>query len=201
MRLCVRIERLYDCLHDKLTETNKYCNTWNGTKPWVAELASFFFFWSLFWIIMGPASFFAIRFEFGDQRFLVFFLFKKKKTYLSCWVSFLSPPPPLPGWRSQPNSAVGSWHRQVFRHLAGWQAPRLLCWPFPSSLSCAGAEDIPLGTPCCGDVAGHGGGPVLSCSTGLWPSAKPSSSQQWSVHAVVAFCQCLCFLLKSQSDL
>lgn len=115
---------------------------------------------------MGPSSFFAICFEFGDHGF------KKKKTknlsfLLSDKVSFLSPPPPLPGWRSQPNSAVGSWHRQVFRHLAGWQAPRLLCWPFPSSLSCAGAEDFPFGTPCCGDVAGHGGGPVLPCSTGL----------------------------------
>lgn len=48
-------------LCDKLTGINKYCNIWNGTKPWVTELASFLFFRFLF-------LFFVTCFEFGDKK-------------------------------------------------------------------------------------------------------------------------------------
>lgn len=124
---------------------------------------------------MGPSSFFAICFEFGDHGF------KKKKTknlsfLLSDKVSFLSPPPPLPGWRSQPNSAVGSWHRQVFRHLAGWQAPRFYAGRFPRACPVLGLRTFHSERLAVGMWQGMGVGQCSPAAQGCDPQQSPSDA-------------------------
>lgn len=116
-------------------------------------------------------------------------------------------PPSLPGWRSQPSNAFGSWRTGKFSSRSIWPAgrlPRQPCRQLLLSLSSAGAEDAPLARPpleepCPGACVGprHGTGctsppGVCSCrpqSAGLRIPAKPSSRRWRFVRVLVAPCQ------------
>lgn len=126
-------------------------------------------------------------------------------------IKYPSCPPPLslPGWRSQPGSAFGNWHTGHFSSRSIWRAgrlPRQLCWQLLLSLSCAGAEDTPLGLPPLEDpcpvrvwaLGTAWGAPVLTQNLPLLPpkcgAVNPSKAQLTPVVICACFsgCQCLC---------
>ena len=123
---------------------------------------------------------------------------------LACWViKHPSCPhrPSLPGWRSQPGSAFGSWREGGFSSRSIWLAgrlPRQLCWQLPLSLPCARAEDTPPALPPLQEpwpVRAWGlstarGAPVLPEACSCRPQS--AASHQWCfVCVLVTICQCL----------
>lgn len=161
-------------LCDKLTGINKYCNIWNGTKPWVAELASFLFFRFLFFVTC---------FEFGDK--------KKKKTYLSCWVIKCPSSPhtllSLDGDHSPAVPLAVGTRTSFPAGASGW-----LAGSRGSCVLAASTEPV----LCWGHAAGTA---VLRGATAAewpWTSAKPRGDL-----CMLSVNVCLCFLPKSQGGL
>lgn len=177
---------------------NKYFNIWNGAKPWAAELDSFLFFRLCLRLFWGHHLFCHLFWIWWPKK-------KKKIIYLACWVikyPSCPPPPSLPGWRSQPGSAFGNWHTGHFSSRSIWRAgrlPRQLCWQLLLSLSCAGAEDTPLGLPPLEDpcpvrawaLGTPWGAPVLTQNLLLLPpkcgAVNPSKAQLTPVGICACF--------------
>lgn len=169
-------------------------------QKWIA-LYSLIYFWDYFWGIIMFLSFVS-NLVYQNNNYNN----RTKKIYLDCWVikcPSCSHPPSLPGWRSQPVSAFGSWHAGRFSSRSIWLAgriPRQWCWQLPLGLASAGAEDMLLGHCMSSHVHwGHGtawAAAVLTLSLLLLPPEQqipgnPGSWLLWFGWVLVALCQWL----------
>lgn len=112
----------------KITGRNKYFNTWNEARPWVAEVNRSLFFKLFLKLFLRHHNFFCHLFPIQFTKIIIRITKQQKNPswLLSDKVSFLLPSPFSPWMEITACQCLQQLaHRQIFQqeHLAGWQAP------------------------------------------------------------------------------